>query len=368
VARATKAIVAELFADVAQNPDDDEIRQVLADALLERGDPRGEFIMLQLSDGDPKRVRELLAEHAVEWLGPLAPLVRSREDWRHYRFARGFPVAIRLVGASRGHPHSPALSRAIKRSVGASTWSTVTDLSIGVLRALPSELLRDPAMRSLEYLGGIGRERLHELLAWDRVPYRTLNVYIAEPRYDDRLRRVDVAAIIDAKPKLAALRTLELGCYEESGLEPSAFRWIWKSWLGSQLECFGVDCGLGRLAAWLRELAKYSPDLDVVKLSEGNMWSEWVELTRDDRGRFSVASVRATDPFSRFHDTTKVLPAAISSLQRGALTQLRFVGSAPMPRQLAAIQAAAMQAKIPLELPSPSPGSRRSARRRPAGS
>ena len=37
-----------LFDAVAADPDDDAPRQVLADALLERGDLRGEFIALQL--------------------------------------------------------------------------------------------------------------------------------------------------------------------------------------------------------------------------------------------------------------------------------------------------------------------------------
>ena len=37
-----------LFDAVAADPDDDAPRQVLADALLERGDLRGEFVALQL--------------------------------------------------------------------------------------------------------------------------------------------------------------------------------------------------------------------------------------------------------------------------------------------------------------------------------
>ena len=39
---------AELLAQIYANPDDDALRAVYADALLERGDPRGELITLQL--------------------------------------------------------------------------------------------------------------------------------------------------------------------------------------------------------------------------------------------------------------------------------------------------------------------------------
>lgn len=91
----------------------------------------------------------------------------------------------------------------------------------------------------------------------------------------------------------------------------------------------------------------------MAKLSAEDLWTERVELTRDARGRFSIAEVHGADPESRFHHTTRVLPAVLSSLSRGALTRLRFVGSAPMPRQLAAIRAAAAQSKIALELPEP---------------
>ncbi len=42
-----------LFAEVYARPDDDAPRLVLADHLLELGDPRGEFLALQLAKGKP---------------------------------------------------------------------------------------------------------------------------------------------------------------------------------------------------------------------------------------------------------------------------------------------------------------------------
>ena len=69
-----------LIAAVLANPDDDGPRRVYADWLLDQGDPRGEFILVQctlaqLDDDSPHaeelRAREkaLLAKHKKDWVG-----------------------------------------------------------------------------------------------------------------------------------------------------------------------------------------------------------------------------------------------------------------------------------------------------------
>lgn len=77
-----------LLADVLARPDDDEARLVLADALMERGDPRGELIALQCAkvetDDGRDRAEALLAEHVDRWTEGLGP--RSLT----YEFRRGF--------------------------------------------------------------------------------------------------------------------------------------------------------------------------------------------------------------------------------------------------------------------------------------
>ena len=76
-------------------PDDDLPRLIYADFLDERGDPRGEFIRIQierprLPRDDPRRGElkaredELLRRHREEWEGPLAAVVS------HAVFRRGF--------------------------------------------------------------------------------------------------------------------------------------------------------------------------------------------------------------------------------------------------------------------------------------
>jgi uncharacterized protein (TIGR02996 family) len=80
---------------VCENPEDDTVRLIYADWLEERGDPRGEFIRVQVElasmTADSPRRRELafrahefLGKHGEEWAAPLCPHV---EEW-HFR--RGF--------------------------------------------------------------------------------------------------------------------------------------------------------------------------------------------------------------------------------------------------------------------------------------
>jgi uncharacterized protein (TIGR02996 family) len=84
----------ELFAAVYAEPDSDEPRIVLADYLMQEGDPRGDFIAKQLS-GDDAGAEALLASHGAEWLGSLRPFTRRAQ------FRRGFPTRLELVEVVR---------------------------------------------------------------------------------------------------------------------------------------------------------------------------------------------------------------------------------------------------------------------------
>ena len=93
------ATEAALWDHIASAPDDLAPRIVLADLLLERGDPRGELIALQCSGAATARTRSLIDEHWHAWLGELA-LVLTRHGTE---FERGMLTAIRI-----GQPSSPA--------------------------------------------------------------------------------------------------------------------------------------------------------------------------------------------------------------------------------------------------------------------
>lgn len=65
----------DFFRAVYERPDDDGARQVLADVLIEAGDPRGEFIALQMQPLKRSRKAELklerlLERHRRDFLGP----------------------------------------------------------------------------------------------------------------------------------------------------------------------------------------------------------------------------------------------------------------------------------------------------------
>src|SRR5919108_156006 len=83
---------------LADNPDDLASHMAYADFLTEQGDPRGEFIRVQLAledesvpAGERKRLRqrerELLDAHEREWLGELAPILLGTPEEQRALFA-----------------------------------------------------------------------------------------------------------------------------------------------------------------------------------------------------------------------------------------------------------------------------------------
>jgi uncharacterized protein (TIGR02996 family) len=96
----TDSLCSALVAALRENPDDLAAHMAYGDYLAERGDPRGEFIQVQLALENAKlpperraelkrREAELLAAHQAEWLGPLAKLFQ-RKDGSHCTWARGW--------------------------------------------------------------------------------------------------------------------------------------------------------------------------------------------------------------------------------------------------------------------------------------
>ena len=131
-----------LFAAVWKEPANDAPRAVLADVLTEQGDPRGEFITLQLARAQGtstpagrKREKALLVAHQQAWVGPIAPLVEET----HVVFERGFVVECRL-------------RLVVERKVPArhAAWSTVKRFSVsdGAPTSLVKHLVSLGAKRS----------------------------------------------------------------------------------------------------------------------------------------------------------------------------------------------------------------------------
>lgn len=97
---------------LAENPDDLAAHSAYADYLMEQGDPRGEFVQVQLALEDPKRTAseraqlqkreaDLLKRHGRAWMGDVGRFLVGKwsgEDkpW-HYQFARGWLDTVRVL-------------------------------------------------------------------------------------------------------------------------------------------------------------------------------------------------------------------------------------------------------------------------------
>lgn len=92
---------ADLLRQVCENPSDDRARLAYAAALEKAGDPRGEFIRLQVASaaGQPFTAREghLLAAHRDEWLEPIRHMLTPHgRNAKGFRFIRGFPAFVQM--------------------------------------------------------------------------------------------------------------------------------------------------------------------------------------------------------------------------------------------------------------------------------
>jgi uncharacterized protein (TIGR02996 family) len=218
----------ELLAIVYEDPDDDAPRLVYADWLLERGDPRGEFIALQfrrhrgeaLSPDDDRREHQLLKKHGKAWLGPLHAVTLANDNV----FSRGF--LERCVFTPRG--------AATALAVGHPSWATVRELSIysSGSRDSGEELMAQPVMRRLRLLRYCNGSLLETLLAQPDLVLETLEYSWAQSRRDP-------GAAARAWPRLLAgeglqgLRHLILG--QETTLDPAGMEALLASPLAKRL-------------------------------------------------------------------------------------------------------------------------------------
>lgn len=163
------AEVNPLLAPVWTSPRELAPRQVLADLLLERGDPRGEFISLQLAGVSLKRQRALLKAHGRQWLGGLAEVVDLKSE--PPRFERGFVDEVSLKAVRQAQ---------FALASEAPEWATVRRVRRGLQRFSKVMLaLEDPGLVSLTALNAAAREALPLTLRSVRVnafPNETVDV------------------------------------------------------------------------------------------------------------------------------------------------------------------------------------------------
>jgi len=202
----------ELLADVLADPASDDLRMVYADYLLERGDPRGELIALQLARA-PTTVREhlLLDAHLAAWTQPLYDGLAHDT----IRFARGFLAGCRTL---------PNL--ALRDSVGHPLWATVEELDTTELG-----LVVNPCLRSLRALTAPIDAVARLSHAQHAVPVEHLD--LTRSYYDDQRRLTWYWDDVFAVGALARVRSLAMQVgFDELG----PFAPLLASPLGKQLQ------------------------------------------------------------------------------------------------------------------------------------
>ncbi len=158
-----------LMAECLAHPDDDGPREVLADVLLEREDPRGEFIALQLraargevSEVERKRMTVLLRTHERAWLGGDLAAITKHRWWR-----RGFLDEAEL------QRNAAADKATWARAAKDPKLATIRKLAKGGANAAHYKAfmlspamcgLREIGVLSIEMLDAIGADRKLEIL------------------------------------------------------------------------------------------------------------------------------------------------------------------------------------------------------------
>lgn len=157
----------ELLAAIYAAPGDDGPRMVFADALLERGDPRGEFIQLQL-----QRARGE---------GTAATLARERALSRDAKQLTAWALPLSNGGEcalERGFPRRVIVQpRTVKQIIGLDAWATVTEvLGIDALSLKQAnELLSAPSTKHLRTVARLkAPPRLPHPPAWTDVSFAYL--------------------------------------------------------------------------------------------------------------------------------------------------------------------------------------------------
>lgn len=314
----------DLLAAVYENPDDDGVREVYADALLELGDPRGEFIVLQfrrhrgetLTPAELKQEAALQKKHVKEWLGPLYDVLYTT----HLEFRRGFlhaaqirPVA-KALPAARNHP----------------AWSTLRELnmSTGGTNERGASLVIQPNARHVRVMTAVTFHVLDELAASTDVD-RALEVLgiswlpLGGDAYGPMPSRAWAATLTGkAFPKLR-----ELHLSREAVGSAEAVSGLWSSPLGRRLEVV-------RLSAWSLDKAdafqfmahaskrlRIELDFDPLVFGSNGGGSLTVSaqepLTGDDSAWTRI--VAALDP--AMWKTVTITPGALTDAQRSALAK-----------------------------------------------
>jgi hypothetical protein len=229
----------ELLARFLDDPSSDDELPVLADALTEVGDPRGELIALQLAPSTPaieRKVAKLIKTHRTQLLGALASIVDDIE------FRRGFLARATLTGAP-------------DRTIGDPLWSTVEHLE--------GEAVTDKLVTTMKSLRS---------LAFTALPIAKLAKY--PWLHELAIRAFEDSTVFGKRDNFPALRALRTQLTYAHSADWD-FDALMKSSILKRLERLEIDVAIGvgdmgyhglddgdlaLMPGWLEQLAKLSLD------------------------------------------------------------------------------------------------------------
>jgi uncharacterized protein (TIGR02996 family) len=295
-----------LFAAVYAEPDADAPRAVLGDALLADGDPRGEFIQLQLaattSAKQQTRIRALLREHAAEWTGGLA-------DTRSCEFRRGFVNAVAIDALpERAGPE----------------WRTVEQLAFIADPPTADELAH--AIASPSFVG------VRRLLGIELASLAT----VAPPRV---LERVVARAPLAPLPSSLRIRELAIVRAYNQASPSLADTFAWLAALPNvatlvALELDHDERSLAGAAAWLRERAPATLERVTVGTSQFGPSAWRVELSRARGGTVALAATWHGRLYGE--RSAEGLDDAIAAIPRGSIASITASSAVKLEPELRA--------------------------------
>ena len=301
----------EWVAWVMADPDDLGRRAPWADWLLERGDPRGELLALQLAERaltpkENKRVASLVKAHGMSWIGKLKGVADQLE------FERGVLTGCRIAAVPEGRvaPDDPHWATIERMTVPSYTVAPV--LAARLLKCVPRlTALEEPSPAFLMDVMRAGAPRL------ERVGF--------DVRFHVGLPSTDLELL--AKAKLPALRGLRVGGQPGNAVVSAL---VGLPWFG-QLERLVVDGG--RLDERLAAVAATKlPRLDVL-VAQNNGWEPTgagfsYRATRAGETKWKLEVIGLpervpTVPPDSFYESSLI--PALAQLQPGVLSELTLL-------------------------------------------
>jgi uncharacterized protein (TIGR02996 family) len=284
--------------ELARHPHDEGLRATFADWLLERGDARGEALVLE--GRDKRRLEALRKKHAKSWLGSLARYA----DIERCTFRGGFPLKLALT---LGAPV-------------AEEPSTLMFVEEVELHAPSSELLETlPALKrltgDLDALAALGPAQVPWTL-------ESCEVLIA-PRYATFR---ELSAELDRIAEVPALKSCPMSFSAPLFLEPTHADFLAEAVLRSgvaERDVLGFHLREGAMDAithWLSWAPSWGGGTQWTARSEGLQ----ARLSRDEDDRFRILQIDLEDA----HAKSVALAASVLS-QLQSLSLLRVDVTVP---------------------------------------